>query len=99
MKTIIERAMEKYGFNNQVVVAVEELSELQKELCKSLRGEVSIDRIAEELADVEIMLWQVQKLFGIEDKYVQEVINFKLSRLKERLEREEQNEKTEPPLR
>ena len=72
---------------------------LQKELCKSLRGEVSIDRIAEELADVEIMLWQVQRLFGIEDKYVQEVINFKLSRLKERLEREEQNEKTEPPLR
>jgi len=29
---------EFYGVNAQIIVAVEELSELQKELCKALRG-------------------------------------------------------------
>ena len=38
----------------QVIVAIEELSELQKELCKSLRGDTNYDNIIEEIADVEI---------------------------------------------
>ena len=34
---ILEGAIEKWGVTAQVVVAIEELSELQKELCKFLR--------------------------------------------------------------
>lgn len=35
---LYERAREVYGEETQIIVALEELSELQKELCKYLRG-------------------------------------------------------------
>ena len=55
--------IEKFG-EKQVVVAIEELSELQKELCKTLRGKADIDHITEELADVWIMFQQMKLYFG-----------------------------------
>jgi hypothetical protein len=59
---LYERAREVYGEETQIIVALEELSELQKELCKYLRGNNSSEGIAEEMADVIIML---EQLFGI----------------------------------
>ena len=47
----------------QRVVAIEELSELQKELCKSLRSGADRPHIAEEIADVQIMLEQMMMLY------------------------------------
>ena len=35
---ILDGAIKKFGYRHQVIVAVEELSELQKELTKWLRG-------------------------------------------------------------
>ena len=61
-------AVEKYGLDNQVVVAIEELSELQKELCKALRGNRNNDHIAEEIADVYIVLMQLVQMFECADK-------------------------------
>lgn len=61
----IEReAAERYGIRNQSIVAIEEMSELQKELTKLLRGECEnrIDHISEEMADVYIMLEQLEIL-------------------------------------
>lgn len=61
----IEReAAERYGIRSQSIVAIEEMSELQKELTKLLRGECEnrIDRISEEMADVYIMLEQLEIL-------------------------------------
>ena len=54
---------EFYGVNNQIIIAVEELSELQKELCKALRGKKKLVAISEEMADVEIMLEQLKRIF------------------------------------
>lgn len=62
---IISAAIQTYGAPNQIVVAIEELSELQKELCKFLRGESNRDHIAEEIADVSIMLAQLEEIFEI----------------------------------
>jgi len=45
----------------------EEMSELTKELTKFFRGKKDIDKIAEEIADVKIMLEQLEIMFGIED--------------------------------
>lgn len=66
-KEFYEKIIFKFGDNNQITVAIEELSELQKELCKSLRKEDNKVNICEEIADVEIMLEQIKLLFDIAD--------------------------------
>lgn len=60
-KDIMERAIDTYGKEKQLLKAVEEMSELQKELCKAVvRGcpAYALTSINEEIADVEIMLEQ-----------------------------------------
>lgn len=84
MKIICEQLIEKYG-SLQVIVAIEELSELQKELCKSLRGKTNKENIIEEMADCIIMINQMQLYFGISDKELNQLIVYKLNRTKERL--------------
>lgn len=73
-----------YGEACQLTVALEELSECQKEICKFLRGYGNAGHLAEEVADAMIMLEQVQMIFGIEDMVNREV-NRKVLRLDERL--------------
>ena len=67
-RDLYEEVRKKYGSVHQVLIAIEELSELQKELCKSLRGDDAIpfDHIAEEIADVEIMLEQLKMIYQVE---------------------------------
>lgn len=61
--TVLRRALDTYGSTLQIVMTFEEMSELQKELCKYLRGRGSFEYIVEEIADVEIMLEQMKLLF------------------------------------
>lgn len=62
-------AIKQYGEANQLIVLFEEMSELQKEVCKSIRYNKRQlkPKIAEELADVEIMLEQLKIIFDIDD--------------------------------
>lgn len=85
MNDVITKALENYGGNNQAVVCMEELSELIKELSKLLRGIGSIDHIAEEIADVEIMLAQMIMFYNIQNS-VEKWKSYKLNRLEKRLE-------------
>ena len=57
-------AVETYGKTSQLVMAMEEMSELTKELSKNMRGHNNIPDISEEMADVEIMLEQLKVIFG-----------------------------------
>lgn len=83
---VLQRALDTYGSALQIVVMMEEMSELQKELCKYLRGKYSSpSSIAEEVADVEIMLEQMKMLFCCADD-VSAVHRRKVERLKERLD-------------
>ena len=61
---VLSDAIETFGEQKQLVVALEELSELQKEICKELRGDGNLDHIAEEMADVQIMLDELEIIFG-----------------------------------
>lgn len=45
-------------------MSMEEMAELSKELSKNIRGEHNADALAEEMADVEIMLEQLKIIFG-----------------------------------
>ena len=83
--TTLERSIETYGKDMQLIVAMEEFSELTKELCKYLRGQGDIEHIKEEMADCYIMLSQLKIIFGIEGDGVTDVIQAKLVRLEKRL--------------
>ena len=84
-KEIISAAIQTFGEKNQTVVAIEELGELQKELCKLLRGSCDNDEhIAEEIADVQIMLMQLIEMLDIKD-IVSQYRQFKLQRLQGRI--------------
>ena len=83
-KAVYDDAIATYGIGAQLIVAVEELSELQKELCNSLRGEVRLADLQEEVADVTIMLEQIRQAFNINDLVCQ-TMDFKILRLKQRI--------------
>lgn len=89
---IYRKAVETYGDRLQLIVANEELSELSKELCKWLRGNGDIEHIAEEFADVEIMLSQVMIMAtAIDGKFPAKVAlwkEFKTDRLLSRLKQD-----------
>lgn len=84
MERVCRTAIGKWGSRLQLIVAVEEMSELTKEICKFNRGKADISAIAEEIADVSIMLEQLKIIFGFADK-VEEYIDYKIKRLSERI--------------
>ena len=84
-RQICQRALETYGGQLQTFVCMEEMSELQKELCKYERGEDNVEHIAEEIADVRIMLDQMVIMHDCE-MLVEDYKSAKLARLKERLD-------------
>ena len=100
---ILEAAIETWGERVQIGIAIEEMSELTKALCKYLRfqnGDLDCDAAAllrcavlrcavlEEMADVGIMLKQMELIFG--DPTEQEI--YKLERLEQRINRDKKGE-------
>lgn len=85
---ILLSALTKWGAEAQTVMVFEEMAELQKELCKNLRGQDNRGYIAEEIADVRIMLDQMEILHDCaEDVNVWRKV--KLGRLEKRLSDQE----------
>lgn len=88
---IIKKAIDTYGIDAQCLMAIEEMSELTKAICKESRARgkdnytLVLANIGEEIADVRIMLDQLCIIFGIDTK---ELETHKLVRLKERLEQQ-----------
>jgi len=83
---ICTEAVEKYGQTLQLVVAIEEMAELTKELCKSIRTSIEnrIAGVTEETADVEIMLEQLKIIYGNRAE-VDDMRDQKLQRLQRRI--------------
>lgn len=77
-------ALIAFGDRKQMIVAIEELAECQKEICKILRGGENFSHLAEEIADATIMLEQMRIMFSINDM-VCEYMDAKVLRLDERL--------------
>lgn len=88
-KGIYDMALEHYGWDTQLIIAVEELSEAQKEICKFFRCEGDIEHLAEEIADAFIMLEQTERIFKISEK-VTEKMREKVSRLKKQIEEDKE---------
>lgn len=79
-------AINCYGNNPQVDMSIEEMSELTKELLKNRRGKENRSLIADEMADVYIMLEQLKFIFGIDETELKVNAEFKLRRLRERMD-------------
>ena len=77
------QAIQRFGFDKQALVAVEELSELQKEILKSVnRRQNNRDHLKEELVDVLIMLRQLVLIYDFMPEELNEIANEKMERLK-----------------
>mgnify|MGYP003304925514 CR=1 FL=1 len=83
--SVLKRAIETYGKDMQLNVAIEEFSELIKEICKNKRGADNRDNIIEEIADCYIMLAQLEIIFNIDSTETYAEFNKKMKRLEERL--------------
>ncbi len=94
---VFKAAIEEFGEAAQVTMVFEEMAELQKELCKWMRNGESVEathHIAEEIADVEIMLDQMKLIFdcvGLSQGYRRE----KVARLAGRIEKIKKNREEE----
>ena len=80
MNDQLEEIIKYFGKEKQIIKCVEELSELQKELCKSVNGKGNLDNIIEEIADVEIMLKQLKIILKIGARDVLKEKNKKIKR-------------------
>lgn len=82
---IVKRAIETFGKDAQIQMLFEEMAELQNAICKLSRGRGTAGDVCEEIADVMIMCFQMAQIFGA--KAVEQAANFKMRRLKYRLNR------------
>jgi len=84
-ENIYKQASDKWGTKAQIIVAIEEMSELIQALTKHLRTDLVTDNLSEEIADVEIMIEQLRTIFvGINDK-IDETKAYKLERLERKI--------------
>lgn len=90
---IYKKNYETFGKEKCLIFAIEEMSELQKELTKVLRGEGDRYGVLEEMADVLISMEYIRMAMGFdyddltdaEDVKICEVIDKKFDYLKERM--------------
>lgn len=83
---VLRKAIAVYGVENQTVKAIEEMSELTKELSKALLGNADNDHIQEEIADVEIMIEQLRDIYDTDNgNRIDFFKQVKIKRLNERL--------------
>lgn len=84
---IIKKAIDYYGSDAQLLMAIEEMSELTQAICKKNRIFGVRGQIVEKMADVYIMLAQLEIIFEAQnDLYV--IVEQKLERLQMRMETE-----------
>ena len=85
MEEMINRIADKYGKEPQLVMLMEECGELIQACSKQLRRkDKSINNLIEELADVRIMIEQIEHLYGIKS-FVEDEMKYKLIRQLERM--------------
>lgn len=82
------KIVEHYGYEKQIPVWIEEMSELTKELCKWSRKGLSEEleeHIKEEITDVIICLDQLKNVLNYTDNELIKEYNFKVERQLERI--------------
>lgn len=92
-KEVLKRARATYGEKNQILVSIEELNELACVLAKFPRYEDKdqailelIDKVIDEVADVNIVLNHIMNIFQLSEDEIDERVRKKIGRLERWLE-------------
>lgn len=84
-RELTKAMLNRYGWENEKIVVLEELSELMKEVCKMERGLGNLSNLVEEMADVYIVLDLIKAHYFISGDEVEMMIANKESRNRRRL--------------
>ena len=79
-KEIVSRSLDTYGNGIQLVVCMEELSELTQAISKEIRGVGDRSNLVEEMADVIICLEILKQIFAVTNVEIEEWVKFKQGR-------------------
>ena len=86
IKEVCGRVLAKYGIQNQALMLGEEFGELFKAINKRLRNKTLDNKeIIEEMADLRIMLVQMEIFFDIDSMSLSEAVGRKIARIEQRL--------------
>lgn len=101
-KESIQKIADHYGYDAQSRQLIEEMAELTQAINKAWRYGDDFDNllirkrnIAEEIADVTIMLEQMKYLLRFSDNYIEEIIEQKVYRQLVRIKREKTEKEKE----
>lgn len=86
MEEKIKLLIDHYGKEKQKDIAIEEMTELIKELIKERRYADNRPRILFEVADVVLMLYQLIQIYQFDGKEIQDIIEYKIDRQIARME-------------
>lgn len=85
MKNYYSEIIKHYGEEHQVLLAVEEMQELSKELLKNSNRKIkNVHDIKQELADVMVMLKQLMIIYEITEDELTDIMAKKIFRTMER---------------
>lgn len=73
--------IDKFGVKNQMLKAIEEMSELTQALIKHINSETN--NVEEEIADVLIVVEQLRLIYN--NNNIEKFIDYKIKRLKEKM--------------
>ncbi|MGE4564203.1 MAG: hypothetical protein AB7F32_04985 [Victivallaceae bacterium] len=77
----LELAIFRRGEKQQLIKALEELSELSVEIAKAANGDLRLKKLTEEIADAEIMIEQVKRICGADAAMIEQFKDYKIHRL------------------
>ena len=82
----LKNAISAFGADAQITKLCEECAELMTAVIHRRAGRDTNDHVAEEMADVTLMMVQMRIIFGISEEDIDKWMAYKLERLRERLE-------------
>lgn len=85
-KELIEKVMEKFGEDNQIIQFFEELNELGSAVNHYRRGKIDKQFLVNEMADVKFMLKQIKQMYNITEEEIEESYEYTKKRLEYKLE-------------
>lgn len=95
MKEKLLKIIQRYGINKQLKYIHSEYFELDEAVVQfDYNDEIhnekyAIECVAQEIADVMVMLKQFQYYYGITDEQIEEIMNYKIDRQLDRISEEE----------
>lgn len=84
-RRIIKNSVKRDPWKLKCMITVEELSELQQQISKQVRGFDDKNGLLEEMADVYICLSFIESIFNISSEEISKAIDVKLNREKQRI--------------